>query len=65
MIVVLSTAFAMVLWVLAWALGVKGFDAFLLGLMLVLLASTTQVIVKNLPGKRKGSDDVPDPAPFN
>ena len=64
MIVVLSTAFAMVLWVLFWGLGVKGFDAFLLGLMVVLIASTVQVIVKTLPGKRAGSDEIPDPAPF-
>jgi hypothetical protein len=64
MLIVLSTAVAMVLWVLAWALGVKGFDAFMLGLVVVLLASTAQVIIPYLPGNRKGSDDAPDPAPF-
>ena len=65
MLIVLSTAVAMVLWVVAWGLGVKGFDAFLVALMIVLIASTMQLILPFLPGHRKAADDAPDPAPFN
>jgi hypothetical protein len=65
MLLVLSTAAAMVLWVILWALGAKGFDAFLVALLLVLIAGTVSLMLPYLPGRRRASDQTQDPAPFN
>ena len=65
MLLVLSAAAAMVIWIILWALGTKGFDGFLVALMVVLLAATVNLVLPYLPGNRKGKDDPVDPAPFN
>jgi hypothetical protein len=65
MLLVLSAATAMVVWIVLWALGAKGFDAFMLALLIVLLGSTLNLILPFLPGKRRGVDEPVDPAPFN
>ena len=64
MLLVLSAAAAMVIWIILWALGTKGFDGFLVALMIVLLAATVNLVLPYLPGNRKGKDDPVDPAPF-
>ena len=53
MLLVLSTAAGMVLWIILWALGASGFDAFLVALMLILLAATVHLILPYLPGKQR------------
>jgi hypothetical protein len=64
MVLLLSTAAAMVLWIIVWALGLSGFDGFLLALLIVLSAATVQLILPYLPGNRDPEEQHPDPAPF-
>ena len=65
MLLVLSAATAMVIWIVLWGLGAKGFDGFMVALLIVLLGSTVYMLLPYLPGNRKGKDDPVDPAPFN
>jgi hypothetical protein len=65
MLLVLSAAASMVIWIILWALGAKGFDAFMAALVLILLASTISLLLPGLPGNRKAEAEPRDPAPFN
>ena len=41
----------LVLWIVLWGTGLmKSFDAFLIGMLLVLLAATWHILVRYLPG---------------
>ena len=54
---ILLTAIAgLVVWIVLWAIGVKSFDAFLITLLMVLVAGTARILVPFLPGRR-GDDD--------
>jgi hypothetical protein len=64
MLLVLSAAAAMIVWIVLWAIGAKGFDAFLAALVVVLLAATVNLVLPYLPGKRKAEGEPRDPAPF-
>jgi hypothetical protein len=65
MIVVLSVAVGMILWVVLWALGAKGFDGAMLFLVVVLGAATVRVVAAALPGNKDPEDAAPDAAPIN
>ena len=65
MIVVLSVAIGMILWVVLWALGAKGFDGGMLFLLVVLAAATIKGVTAALPGNREAQDRAPDAAPYN
>jgi hypothetical protein len=65
MLLVLSTAVAMVIWITLWGLGAKGFDGFMVAILIVLLAATVHLVLPYLPGRRKAVDAPADPAPFN
>ena len=65
MLVVISTAVGLVLWVVLWSLGAKGFDGGMLFLLVVLAAATVKGISGLLPGNRDQDEARPDPAPFN
>jgi hypothetical protein len=65
MIVVISTAVGLILWVVLWSLGAKGFDGGMLFLLVILAAATVKGISKYLPGNQDQDDAVPDAAPFN
>jgi len=47
----LTTTFAICLWVVLWALGVKGFDGILLALVIVLIGATIRSVASFLPGR--------------
>ncbi len=47
---VLTTTFGMILWIVLWALGSKGFDAFMVTLTVILLGATGRVLMNYLPG---------------
>lgn len=64
MIVVLSVAVGMILWVVLWALGAKGFDGGMLFLLVVLGAATIKGVADFLPGNRNPGDAAPDAAPY-
>ena len=42
---------ALILWIVLWSLDVKGFDAFMLSTVIILLAATARMIVPFLPGR--------------
>jgi Mn2+/Fe2+ NRAMP family transporter len=62
--VLLTSIVAIVLWVLLWGLDVKAFDAFMLSLLIVVLAGAAYVVKPFLPGNRQADAERPDPAPY-
>jgi hypothetical protein len=50
---VLSVTFGMILWIVLWALGSKGFDAFMLTALVVLLGAAGKILAGYLPGSRR------------
>jgi hypothetical protein len=57
MLLLLTTIVGLVIWIVLWAIGVKSFDAFLITILLVLLAATWQLAAPYLPGARRAGDD--------
>jgi Mn2+/Fe2+ NRAMP family transporter len=52
--VYLTLITGLVVWLVLWAPGLmKSFDAFLIGMVLVLLAAAVQLLLPYLPGGRK------------
>jgi len=54
----LTTALAFCLWVILWAIGVKGFDGILIILVILVIAATVKSLGQYLPGasRKRGSD---------
>jgi hypothetical protein len=53
----LSTCAGLVLWVVLWSIGVKSFDAFMLTILIVLIAATMRFVTPYLPGNRPSQDE--------
>ena len=53
----LTTIAGLVIWIVLWAIGVKSFDAFLITIVIVLLAATWQLVAPYLPGDRGARED--------
>jgi hypothetical protein len=51
--VIVASTFGLILWLVLWALGVKAFDAFLLTMLIALVAATVRMITPYLPGNRR------------
>jgi hypothetical protein len=51
--VIVASTFGLILWLVLWALGVKAFDAFLLTMLIALVAATVRMIAPYLPGNRR------------
>jgi len=50
---VLLTAIAgLLIWVVLWAIGVKSFDAFLITIVMMIVAAAAHIIWPTLPGNR-------------
>ncbi len=49
---VLTLTIGLVVWLVLWALGAKGFDAFLVGAAIVILGAGLKVLSGYLPGRR-------------
>jgi hypothetical protein len=49
----LTFIFGLVVWIVLWAIGAKSFDAFLITMVMVLLAAAAHIIWPTLPGNRK------------
>jgi hypothetical protein len=49
----------LVVWIVLWAIGVKGFDAFMVTAVMLLIAVATRIVLPFLPGNRD-----PDQRPF-
>ena len=50
--ILLTTIAGLVVWIVLWAVGVKSFDAFLITVLMVVLAATAHIFAPYLPGKR-------------
>jgi hypothetical protein len=53
----LSTCAGLVLWVVLWSIGVKSFDAFMLTILIILIAATMRFVTPYLPGNRPSRDE--------
>jgi hypothetical protein len=49
---VLAVTAGLVIWVVLWALGAKGFDAFMLAAVAILAGATVKIVAGYLPGRR-------------
>jgi hypothetical protein len=54
----LTTCAGLVIWIVLWALGVKSFDAFLITILMVLVAATARIVTPYLPGNRPDPDEL-------
>jgi len=54
----LTTCAGLVIWIVLWALGAKSFDAFLITLLLVIVAATARIVTPYLPGNRPDPDEL-------
>jgi len=48
---------AVCLWVILWSIDVKGFDAFMLVILIVLVGATIRAILPTLPGRQAPEGD--------
>jgi hypothetical protein len=51
--VVLATTFGLILWLVLWAIGVKAVDAFMLTILIALVAVTLRMLAPYIPGNRR------------
>ncbi len=49
---VLTVTAGLVVWIVLWAIGVKGFDAFLLAGAIILVGASIKIVSGYLPGRR-------------
>ncbi|HTR89429.1 MAG TPA: hypothetical protein VMG62_04890 [Solirubrobacteraceae bacterium] len=49
---VLAATVGLLVWIVLWALGAKGFDAFLLAGVIMLVGATVKILAGYLPGRR-------------
>jgi hypothetical protein len=55
--VVLTLCFAMIVWIVLWAIGGSGFDGFLAALVIMLFAAAGKVLAPFLPSNRPDPDE--------
>jgi len=48
---VLTTTAALIVWILLWSIGAKGFDAFVIALAIITLGATARILKPYLPGR--------------
>jgi hypothetical protein len=48
-----ATTVGMIVWVVLWALGAKAFDAWMVGVAIVLVAATTRTLARYIPGREE------------
>ena len=48
---------ALCVWIILWSINVKGFDAFMVFLMIVLIGATLRSLLPRLPGNQKPEGD--------
>ena len=50
---ILATTFGLIIWLVLWAIGVKAFDAFMITVLIALVAVTLRMLAPYLPGNRR------------
>jgi hypothetical protein len=48
----LTVIAGLVVWIVLWAIGVKGFDSFLLAVVMIVIAAAMRLVWPFLPGNR-------------
>jgi hypothetical protein len=51
--VVVASTFGLIIWLVLWALGAKAFDAFMITVLIALMAVTVHMLTRYLPGNRR------------
>jgi len=51
--VLLTLIAGLVVWIVLWAVGAKSFDAFMLTVLMLVIASAAYLIAPHLPGSRR------------
>jgi hypothetical protein len=49
---ILTVTAGLVAWIVLWALGAKGFDAFLVTTAIIVVGATLRIVTGYLPGRR-------------
>jgi hypothetical protein len=49
---ILTVTAGLIAWLVLWALGAKGFDAFMLAAAIILLGAALKILAGYLPGRR-------------
>jgi hypothetical protein len=49
---ILTVSAGLVVWITLWALGTKGFDAFMLATAIILVGASLKILSGYLPGRR-------------
>jgi hypothetical protein len=49
---VLTVTAGLIIWIVLWALGAKGFDSFMLATVIILIGASLKIIAGYLPGRR-------------
>jgi hypothetical protein len=52
---VLAITAGLMVWIVLWALGAKGFDAFMLAAMIMLVGACFRILSGYLPGRRRSN----------
>lgn len=55
--VVITGTVGLVIWIVLWALGIKSFDAFLIVILLALIAAGVAHLMPSLPGRQDDQRD--------
>lgn len=50
---VLAVTTGLIIWIVLWALGAKGWDSFMLAAVIVLLGASVKLVAGYLPGRRR------------
>jgi hypothetical protein len=50
---VLTVTAGLVAWIVLWALGAKGFDAFMVTTVVILVGATARILLLHLPGRHE------------
>jgi hypothetical protein len=51
--VLLTLIAGLVVWVVLWALGSNGFDAFMITVLMLVIAAAGYIVAPHLPGRRR------------
>ncbi len=49
---ILTVTAGLVIWIVLWAIGAKGFDAFMLATLIILVGASVKILAGYLPGRR-------------
>ncbi len=49
---VLTATAGLIVWIVLWALGAKGFDAFMIATVIILIGAALKILSAYLPGRR-------------